>query len=145
MGYPLSGQRVQRKSASASASAGASESRAALEARAWPSVSSVVPLTAQRPSVFPRKARRVRVGVVEVRDILGSMQDAGSAPQLYNGIDQFIAALRGTHETGRLVALENGHHPGILVRLDGRAIGAVALERGETREMLSARLQELLN
>lgn len=70
------------------------------------------------------------------------MQEAGAAPQLYKGIDQFIAALQDTQERGRVGTFENGPHPGILVRLDGRALGAVALEQGETREMLSARLQE---
>ncbi len=71
------------------------------------------------------------------------MGDAPAEPQLYRGIDSFIAALQGTQEAGT-VTFENGPHPGILVRIDGRAIGAVALEQGETREMLSARLNELL-
>ena len=76
--------------------------------------------------------------------ILDSMEDAGAAPQLYRGIDHFIAALQGTQETGQVATFENGSHPGILVRIDGRAIGAVALEQGETRDMLSARVHELL-
>jgi hypothetical protein len=72
------------------------------------------------------------------------MEDASATPQLYKGIDQFITAFQGTQETARVIAFENGPHPGILVRIDGRAIGAVALEQGETREMLSARVHELL-
>ncbi len=72
------------------------------------------------------------------------MGDADAAPQLYRGIDQFITALQGTLETGQAVTFENGTYPGILVRIDGRAIGAVALEQGETPEMLSGRVHELL-
>jgi len=74
------------------------------------------------------------------------MEDTGgAAPQLYRGVEQFITTLKGTQATGRAATFENGPHPGILVRIDGRAIGAVALEQGETREMLSARVHELLS
>jgi hypothetical protein len=68
----------------------------------------------------------------------------GAAPQLYRGIDSFITALRGPQETGR-VTFKKDPYLGILVLLDDRAVGVVALEQGETREMLYARVDELLN
>jgi hypothetical protein len=76
--------------------------------------------------------------------ILDSMEES-AAPQLYKGIDHFITTLQGTQETGGVATFENGPYPGILVRIDGRAIGAVALEQGETRETLSARVHELVS
>jgi hypothetical protein len=72
------------------------------------------------------------------------MGDTDAAPQLYRGINQFITALQGTLEAGQVVTFENGAYPGILVRIDGRAMGAVAMEQGATPEMLSGRVHELL-
>jgi hypothetical protein len=64
--------------------------------------------------------------------------------QLYKGIEHFVTALQGTQEPGRF-SFENGPYPGILVRIDGRPIGAVAFEPGDTRELLYAQVPELLS
>jgi hypothetical protein len=68
----------------------------------------------------------------------------GGVPQRYKGIAHFISATESILKTGQ-ATFEDDRCFGILVRIDGRAVGVVALdfEQGETRQILYAQVRQV--